>query len=249
VAMFDFLDSLRAKGAKISTLALFHEDTIYGADSARAQNQLAKERGYKVAADIKYHSNASSLTAEAQELKSVNADVLMPSSYTTDAILLVKTMAELGYTPNAIVAQAAGFVDPTLYQAVGKDLNASITRASFTLDLGTKRPSILAVNKLYRARSGIDLNDNTSREFTGLIVAAEAINRAKSIDGSKIRDALAASDIPGDQTIMPWRRIKYDATGQNPFADPVLLQYVNGTFKTIFPDPLAVAKPVWPRSA
>jgi len=62
------------------------------------QLKLAGERGYKVVADIKYRSNSPSLSAEVQQLKAANANVLMPSSYTTDGILLVKTMAELGYS-------------------------------------------------------------------------------------------------------------------------------------------------------
>ena len=69
----------------------------------------------------------------------------------------------------------------------------------------------------------------------GLIVMADAINRAKSTDGEKIREALAATDMPGEQTIMPWKRVKFDEMGQNNDADPVLLQYVGGKFVTIFP--------------
>src|SRR6266481_2763155 len=62
-----------------------------------------KKKGYKVVADIKYRANSPSLSAEVQQLKAANADVLMPSSYTSDGILLVKTMAELGYKPSSIV--------------------------------------------------------------------------------------------------------------------------------------------------
>ena len=79
-----------------------------------------------------------------------------------------------------------------------------------------------------------------------LILMADAINRAKSTDGEKIRDALAATDIPGEQTIMPWKRVKYDEAGQNNDADPVLLQYVGGKFVTIFPPQAAVAEATWP---
>src|ERR1700681_1485595 len=86
-AMFDFFDALKRKGIKIETLALFHEDTIFGTDSSNAQLKLAKDRGYKVVADIKYRANSPSLTAEVQQLKAANADVLMPSSYNTDGIL------------------------------------------------------------------------------------------------------------------------------------------------------------------
>jgi branched-chain amino acid transport system substrate-binding protein len=245
-AMFDFYDALKKKGTKIETLALFHEDTIFGTDSANAQTKLANERGYKIVADIKYRSNTPSLSAEVQQLKSANADVLMPSSYTTDGILLVKTMAELGYKPNAIVAQAAGFSEKALYDAVGDKLDGVITRGSFSLDLAAKRPMVGAINALFKEKSGKDLNDNTSREFMALVVLADAINRAKSTDGEKIREALVATDIPGEQTIMPWKRVKFDETGQNNDADPVLLQYIGGKFVTIFPPQAAIAEAVWP---
>ena len=244
--MFDFLDAMKKKGAKADTLALFHEDTIFGTDSANAQTKLAAERGYKIVSDIKYRANSPSLSAEVQQLKAANADVLMPSSYTTDGILLVKTMAELGYKPKAIVAQAAGFSEKALYDAVGDKLEGAITRGSFSLDLAAKRPMVGKINDLFKAKSGKDLNDNTSRQFMAMIVIADAINRAKSTDGEKIRDAMAATDIPGEQTIMPWKRVKFDDMGQNNDADPVLLQYVGGKFVTIFPSQAAVAEAVWP---
>lgn len=245
-AMFDFFDALKKKGTKIETLALFHEDTIFGTDSANAQTKLAGERGYKIVADIKYRSNSPSLSAEVQQIKAANADVLMPSSYTTDGILLVKTMAELGYKPNAIVAQDAGFSEKALYDAVGDKLEGVISRGTFSLDLAAKRPMVGKINAMFKEKSGKDFNDLTSRQFMGLIVMAEAINRAKSTEGEKIRDALAATNIPGEQTIMPWKLIKFDDMGQNNDADPVLLQYIGGKFVTIFPPQAAVAEAVWP---
>ena len=245
-AMFDFLDALRKKGQKIETLALFFEDTIFGTDSSTAQRKLATDRGYKIVADIKYRANSPSLTAEVQQLKTANADVLMPSSYTTDGILLIKTMGELGYKPKAILAQAAGFSEKALYDAVGDKLEGVITRGSFSLDLAAKRPAIGKINELFKARSGKDLNDNTAREFTAFLVLADAIGRAKSTDGEKIRAALAATNYPGDQTIMPWKQVKMGADGQNLDADPVLLQYIGGKFVTVFPEQAAVATAKWP---
>ena len=248
-AMFDFYDALRQKGHKIETLSLFHEDTIFGTDSANAQQKLADERGYKIVTNIKYRANSPSLTAEVQQLKSADADVLMPSSYTTDGILLVKTMGELGYRPKAMVAQDAGFSEKALYDAVGDKIDGVISRASFSLDLAAKRPSVGTVNELYKARSGKDLNDLTSREFMGLLILADGIDRAKSTDGEKIREALAATDIPGERTIMPWKRVKFGPDGQNLDADPVLLQWVGGKFVTIFPQSAAIAEAKWPMNA
>jgi branched-chain amino acid transport system substrate-binding protein len=248
-AMFDFFDAMRKKGHKIETLALFHEDTIFGTDSSKVQAKLAEERGYKVVADIKYQANSPSLSSEVQQLKAANADVVMPSSYTNDSILLVKTMSELGYKPKSIVAQDAGFSEKTFYDAVGDKIPGSITRGSFSLDLGAKRPSVAKVNEMYKARANKDLNDLTAREFMALLVLADAIDRAKSIEGEKIRAALAATDIPGSRTIMPWTQIKFDEYGQNNDADPILLQYVNGKLITIYPFAAAAAEPVWPMNS
>jgi branched-chain amino acid transport system substrate-binding protein len=245
-AMFDFLDAQKAKGKKVETVGLFFEDTIFGTDSSNVQRKLAAERGYKLVVDIKYKSNSPSLSAEVQQLKSADPDVLLPSSYTTDAILLMRTMAELGYKPRNIVAQASGFSDKAFFDAMADKAVGIISRASFSLDMAQKRPSVLKVNDMYKARSNRDLNDSTSRELMGLLVLADAIDRAKSTDGEKMREALAATDIPGGRTIMPWKRVKFEADGQNVDADPVLIQYVGGTFVTIFPAAVALAEPLWP---
>lgn len=245
-AMFDFFDMLKKKGQKIETLALFFEDTIFGTDSSNAQTKLAEARGYKIVSKIKYRANSPSLTAEVQQLKAANADVLMPSSYTTDGILLIKTMAELGYKPKNLVAQDAGFSEKALYDAVGNLVQGAITRGSFSLDLAAKRPMVGKVNDMFKARANKDLTDYSSRQFMGGIILADAINRAGSTDGEKIRAALAATDLPGEKTIMPWKQVKFDEQGQNPFADPVLLQWVGDKHVTIFPTQAAIADAIWP---
>lgn len=246
LAMFEFMDALKKKGKKIDSVGLFFEDTIFGTDSSNVQRKLAQDRGYKVAVDIKYRASSPSLTAEVQQIKSANPDVLLPSSYTTDSILLMKTMDELGYKPNNILAQAAGFADKATFDAVADKLNGMISRASFSLDLAAKRPSVGKVNDMFKARANRDLNDNTSRQLTSILVLADAIDRAKSTDGEKIRAALATTDTPGEKTIMPWKRIKFTAEGQNDDADPVLLQYLGGKFVTVYPEQAAIAEPKWP---
>lgn len=55
-----------------------------------------------------------------------------------------------------------------------------------------------------------DLNDNTSRSFTSMIVLLDAINRAASTDPEGIRKALLATDMKPDQMIMPWKDVTFD---------------------------------------
>ncbi len=76
-------------------------------------------------------------------------------------------------------------------------------------------------------------------------VLADAIDRAGSSKPEDIRQALVKTDIPGNQTIMPWKGIKFDSTGQNTEATPVIQQISQGVYHTIYPFDIAVQAPVW----
>ena len=244
-AMFDFFKAVGEKtGRPVKSVALFYEDSIFGADSSNVQRKMAAANGITVAADIKYRANSPSLSAEAQKLKAANADVVMPSSYTSDAILLIRADNDIGYHP-VIMAQAAGFQEQSFITAVGPLAEGVMSRSSFALDAEKSRPAIPAVNGMYRAKTNKDLNDNTSRQIVAVQVLADAIDRAASTKPEDIRVAMTKTDIPGDQTIMPWKGIKFDSTGQNTEATPVIQQIKDGVYHTIYPFDIAVQAPVW----
>ena len=54
-------------------------------------------------------------------LKAANPDVFLPTSYTSDAILFVKTAKNLDYNPKLLIAQNAGYTDPEFVTEMGKD--------------------------------------------------------------------------------------------------------------------------------
>jgi branched-chain amino acid transport system substrate-binding protein len=245
-AMFQFFKDVGEKtGHPVKTVSLFYEDSIFGTDSSGVQRRLAGAAGINVVADIKYRANSPSLSAEAQRLKTADADVLMPSSYTSDAILIMRAMSEIGYTPKAVMAQAAGFQEQAFLDGAGKLAEGVLSRSSFALDAVKTRPAIPVVNGMYRTKNNKDMNDNTSREFTALMVLADAINRAGSAKPEDIRKALVATDIPGNQTIMPWQGVKFDETGQNTEGTPVIQQVTDGKYHTVWPFDLAVQPVVW----
>ena len=245
-AMFDFFREVGAKtGHPVKSVALFYEDSIFGSDSSTVQRNLAGTAKITVGADIKYRANSPSLSAEAQRLKAADADVLMPSSYTSDAILIMRSLSELGYKPRAIMAQAAGFQEQAFLTAAGPLAEGVFSRSSFAADATKSRPAIAPVLAMFRAKAGKDLNDNTSRQVVAVQVLADAINRAGSAKPDDIRKALMATNVPGDQTIMPWKGVRFDETGQNQDATPVIQQVVGGVFRTVYPAEVAVQEPVW----
>ena len=248
LAMFDFLKEFQARrGVKIPSVGIVHEDTLFGADSAKVQEELATKQGYQVAAKLAYRARSTSLVAEVQRLKAANPAVLLPTSYTSDAILIMRTARELDYNPPMILAQDAGFIESDFVSAVGKDAEGIMSRSVFSLDLVQKRPVVGKVNELYRKKHGKDLNDNTSRAFTGMLVLAEAINRAGSTAPDAIRQALLATDLKPEQTIMPWKGVKFDpATGQNELGTPLITQWRGGALRVVWPFELAAMDVLYP---
>jgi branched-chain amino acid transport system substrate-binding protein len=254
--MFDFLKDFGAKsGHKFQSVSLFHEDTAYGTDSAKVQERLAKERGFRVLEKIAYKAQTTSLTAEVQRLKAANADVLMPSSYTSDTFLLLRTAKDLDYNPKLIVAQNAGFTDPTFISTMGRDAEGAITRSPYNADLESRIPLLPKINAMFKKHSnGRDLSDVPARSFTGAMTLLDAINRAGSTQAEKIRAALAATNIPADQLIVPYRGVKFDATGQNELVRGILMQVQKGKYCTIYPFELASCQvlhptPTWAEKA
>jgi branched-chain amino acid transport system substrate-binding protein len=245
--MFDFYRDFQARrGVTIKTLGLTYEDTTFGADSGKVQKELARKLGYEVVLDIQYRSRSTSLQSEVQRLKAANPDVWMPTSYQTDAILFTRTAKDLDYNPKMIMAQNAGHISPDFVKEAGRDAEGVMTRAPFSTDLIDKRPVAKVLNEFYTKRAGKPLYDFPARAFTGVTTLLDAINRAGSTDPEAIRKALVATDIPGDQLIMTWDRVKFDQTGQNEGVKGIILQLQGGAFHTVYPFDVATRDVLYP---
>lgn len=246
-SIFDFIQYLNDEmDAGIESIGLMYEDTDFGVNSAAAETAEAEERGLQVMADVKYKSNATSLTAEVQKLQTDGGDVLIPSSYTSDSILAVQTMEELGYLPTMIVAQDAGYADPAFIDAVGPLAEGIASRSAFSIDITGIKPVASTVSELYNAVADKDMYDVPARGFTGMMVLLDAINRAGSTDPEAIRQALVETDLGVDDTIMPWQGVRFDDNQQNELGVGIIVQIQDGQYKTVFPRDVAVAEVVFP---
>ncbi len=248
LAMFDFMrDFEKKRGMKFKSVAILNEDTQFGADSAKVQDELAKKYGYEVVARLPFRTGTTSLDAEVGRLRTANADVVLPSLYTSDAILLTRTARNLDYNPKLIIAQNAGYTDPKFVTEMGKEAEGAITRAPFAMDLAAKKPLIPVINDMFKKLSGgRDLSDVPARAFTGFLTLADAINRAGSTDPGAIQKALRETNIPADQLLMPWTGVKFDEKGQNTGVRAILQQLQGGTYHTIYPFELANRDAIYP---
>jgi branched-chain amino acid transport system substrate-binding protein len=244
---FQFLKELEKKGGqKVKRVAILAENTEFGTGAARLQEKFAKENGYEVVAKVLYPPKSTQLTSEVQKLKAAQPEAVMQSSYLGDAILSVKTYRDLGFVPTALIANDAGFNDSEFLKTVGKDGNGVISREVWALDLEKQKPVIGKANALLQARHGVNFNGNSARAFTAIFAIADALNRAGSTKPEAIQKALRETKIPGDQLIMPWGGIEFDATGQNKLGKGIVVQVQDGKYVTVWPFDLASKPVTWP---
>jgi branched-chain amino acid transport system substrate-binding protein len=200
-----------------------------------------------IVADIRFQPNSPDLTSEVEKLRAARPTVVFAGAYTPDAILLMKTFQRLGFKPDAILGEDAGFNDPALIRSIGQLAEGILSREVWSVSVTKNNALARQVNDIYRKRFGEDMTGDDSRAFTGAYLLADAINRAGSTTPDALRQALATTDMPASEIIMPWGGIKFDAKGQNEKASAMVVQIQKGHYETVWPEAARSAPVVWPK--
>jgi branched-chain amino acid transport system substrate-binding protein len=239
-----FFADMRKAGRPIKSIAIVNENTDYGTSVADTVEAAAGKNNIPVAARIPYSANAADVSAQVLTLKDKQPEVIIFISYTSDAILYMKTLKALDYLPPMIIGDDTGFSDPSFIPAVGDLAQGALNRSAW--DFGKPNSATWHINEMYKAKTGRDLDDTSGRNMQGFLAMAEAVNRAGSTDPGKIQAALKATDLKPEQLMMGYRGVKYDDTGQNSLAATYIIQLKSKDYVLVWPDQAAAAKLDWP---
>jgi branched-chain amino acid transport system substrate-binding protein len=240
----EFLADMKAAGAKTDTVALVHDNTEYGTSVAGTITKTFKDKGLNVL-DIAYAVNATDVQSQVLQLKEKQPDVVLMISYTSDAILYAKTMQALDYKPPLLLADDAGYSDPSFIKAVGKLSQGAFNRSSWSVGPPGSATAIIA--DMYKKKSGDEMDDTAARQMQGFFVLCDAIDRAGSTDPAKIQAALKATDLKPDQLMMGYKGVKFDDKGQNILAAGVIIQLQDGeNYVAVWPKTSAAQPPMIP---
>jgi branched-chain amino acid transport system substrate-binding protein len=176
----------------------------------------------------------------ALQIRAKNPDLVIPSSYYGEFVLLARTMMQQRIKPKGIYAVLNGAASNFRFVKEFPDAANLVMDCNHWHD-----PRKAASQELRKAvdAQGKFWSYNIPLNYSCVLLMADAIERAGSTDRAKVIEALAASTFANH--IMPYGPTKF-MNGQNQGAGPVNTQVQNGDIKVIFPADFADAKPIYP---
>lgn len=244
---FEFIKELNeTEDAGINTVALVSEDTEFGANIKIEERRLAEEYGFEVVEDITYSSSATNVSSEVMKIKAAEPDVIMMSSYASDAILYLKTFKEQNYVPKMLLGQRGGFVQTDFLDAMAGDTEYIFTTGGWSADLDNETSKQLI--ELYKEYTpdGAELSEGHAKDMINVLLIALGINQAGTTEPEALREALRNLDVDTSTLPIPWNAITMDEYGQNTSANAFVLQMKDGVYQTVYPTESAAMEPILP---
>ncbi|HYA71943.1 MAG TPA: ABC transporter substrate-binding protein, partial [Roseiarcus sp.] len=229
-----------AAGKPAKTVVLVHEDGLFGSGLAKLMQEELPKNGFEILDTIAHPTPARDMSNVALQIRAKNPDLLIPSSYYGEFVLLARTMQQqrMRLKGTYCVLNVAA----SNYRFVKEFPEA----AQYVMDCNHWHdPRKEAARALKRAleADGKFFTYNVALNYSNILLLADAIERAASADRKAITQAIATSTFAGH--IMPYGPTQF-INGQNAGAAPVNTQVQGSDIKVIFPTDFADAKPVFP---
>ncbi len=229
-----------AAGKPAKTVVLVHEDGLFGTGLAKLMNERLSALGFQILETIPHPTPARDMSNVALRIRALNPDLVIPSSYYGEFVLLARTMQQQRIRPKGIYAVLNGAASNFRFVKEFPDAANNVMDCNHWAD--PRKPKTAELRAKVEAMGRFWLY-NVPLNYSSVRLVADAIERSGSRDRVKIIEAMAASTFTDH--IMPYGPTKFE-NGQNTGAAPVNTQVQNGDIKVIFPDAFADAKPVFP---
>ena len=150
--------------------------------------------GGEIAVEQKYGEGDKDFRAQLTAIRAAAPDVIATTGNYTEGALICKQARDLGFTGPIVAGD--GWEAPELIEIGGAAVNGSYYCSHYSSE--STAPEVQAFVKKFRAKNAETPDSMAPLAYDAVMVLAEAITRAGTTDGPKLRDALAATkNFPG----------------------------------------------------
>ncbi len=244
------IDAVRAKDPSAKTVAILGENEAFSKEVAGGASEYAKEKGMTVVYEELYPTNAQDVSALLTAIKGKSPDIILGSGHLQDSLLIVKQSKDLGVSPKAM-GFSVGPSSPEFKANLGKSADYIFGATQWTEALKYngddpwKTPK--AFGDAFRAKHPDykSIPYQVAESAVAVIAYQKAIEKAGTIEPTKVRDALAAIDV-----MTFYGKIKFDARGVNIYKPMAAEQYQpDGNKYTVWPQDVAEKAVLYPMPA
>lgn len=233
------------KNANVKTLGLIYENSVFGKHAAEEAKKAAAAGGFTVVADVPFTPGATNLDSEVQTVKSKNPDALFGAVLGADYALMVKTMKKMNWIPKVSLNYCSGYQDPVIAKQLGPDADYFMGSTGYSPEFAGMMPAVAEVEKIFKTKTGgVPFDSDSIQETIAMLVLAQAIEKAKSLDPEVVAKTLYANTWPSPLSLSG--KVAFAPGGQNKLALSIVTQLQGGSYKRIFPTEKADTKPIFP---
>ena len=198
--------------------------SAYSVGLARYFKERFAADGGTVALEQKYSEGDKDFRAQLTAIRAAGVEGIFVPGYYTEAALICKQARDLGI--NVPVFGGDGWESPDLIGVGGRAVEGTYFATHYSPD--NLDPVVVKFNDRFRRRWGDASDTLTGLGYDAIMMLADAVRRAGTVEHGKLRDALAATkDFQGVTGI-----ITLDAQ-RNPTKPAVVLQVKGGKFAFI----------------
>jgi branched-chain amino acid transport system substrate-binding protein len=228
---------------KFKKAFIIQENTDWGLGIGKLSEAALKKAGVPFET-LMTERNSQDHYTELTKIKGFNPDVVLAYVYGTGLHYLVAQAGEVKLTPKAVILDGAG--PPSLWPDYWKNVGDAGNLECFVSSMHEKvELTKLATEfrEAYVKTFGRAPTDYKSRSiFDGVLIAADAINRAKSTDADKLVDALEKTNLVGTRGTVKFGTQK-GGTEYHQWLPPMLvIQWQNKEQVVVYPPEAATGK-------
>lgn len=232
-----------AAGKPAKTIVLVHEDGLFGSGLAKLMAAELPKHGFEILDSIAHPTPARDMSNVALRIRSLNPDLIIPSAYYGETVLLMRTLLQQRVRAKGVYSVLNGAASNMRFVKEFPKAAENIMDCNHWHD--PRKPEAVALRKQI-VDSGKSWSYNVPMNYSDILLLADALERAASIDHEAVINALASSTFKDH--VMPYGPTKF-VNGQNVNAAPVVMQVQNSAIRVIYPDHFADAKPRYPVTA
>jgi branched-chain amino acid transport system substrate-binding protein len=244
-AMPVILKIAKSAGGDPKTVAIITDNTAASVASVKPMREgLLAKVGLKIVVDETFTPPLSDATPLVQKVRAARPDLLffLPTVI-SDAKLVLEKMNEFGMGQGKVPTMAFGIAmfEPDMLQTMSPDLLQGMIGSIGSWGSKGHEAIIAELKKRYKEPW---MDQNVLSTYADFMLVRDALNTSGTADREAVATALHTMD-GGPSKFYPGGDIKFDEKGRRVNAGLAVIQWQSGVPLTIYPDDLAMAKPIW----